>query len=76
MSAIGPKQTWALALHMSAFGDKADITFFENPLSWSLLGVERTSLFALHMSACDPKRTFYVTSMSLKANIKLQTRRS
>src|SRR5262245_17228914 len=25
MSAIGPKQTWASALHMSAFGGKADI---------------------------------------------------
>jgi len=25
MSAIGPKQTWPRALHMSAFGDKADI---------------------------------------------------
>jgi hypothetical protein len=25
MSAIGPKQTWAVALHMSAFGGKADI---------------------------------------------------
>ena len=26
MSAIGPKQTWPSALHMSAFGGKADIT--------------------------------------------------
>jgi hypothetical protein len=26
MSAIGPKQTWAVALHMSAFGGKADMT--------------------------------------------------
>ena len=25
MSAIGPKQTWACALHMSALGGKADI---------------------------------------------------
>jgi len=25
MSAIGPKQTWAVALHMSAFEGKADI---------------------------------------------------
>ena len=25
MSAIGPKQTWASAVHMSAFGGKADI---------------------------------------------------
>jgi hypothetical protein len=27
MSAIGPKQTWAIALRMSAFGGKADMTF-------------------------------------------------
>ena len=27
MSAFGPKQTLAVALHMSAFGGKADITF-------------------------------------------------
>jgi hypothetical protein len=27
MSALGPKQTWAGALHMSAFGGKADMTF-------------------------------------------------
>jgi hypothetical protein len=27
MSAIGPKQTSLAALHMSAFGGKADITF-------------------------------------------------
>jgi hypothetical protein len=25
MSAIGPKQTWVVALHASAFGGKADI---------------------------------------------------
>jgi hypothetical protein len=25
MSAIGPKQTWPRAVHMSAFGGKADI---------------------------------------------------
>ena len=25
MSAIGPKQTWLIALHMSAFGGKADV---------------------------------------------------
>jgi hypothetical protein len=42
---------------MSAFGGKADMTFCENPLSRSLLGVERTSLFAAQMSAYDPKRT-------------------
>src|SRR6478735_2129450 len=27
MSAIGPKQTWASALHMSALGGKADMPF-------------------------------------------------
>jgi hypothetical protein len=27
MSAIGPKQTWACALHMSAFEGKADMTY-------------------------------------------------
>ena len=26
MSAFGPERTWASALHMSAFGGKADIT--------------------------------------------------
>jgi len=31
MSAIGPKQTWACAVHMSAFGGKADMSFCGNP---------------------------------------------
>ena len=26
MSAIGPKRTWTIALHMSAIGGKADMT--------------------------------------------------
>jgi hypothetical protein len=39
---------------MSAFGGKADMTFCGNSLSRSLLGVERTSLFAAQMSAFDP----------------------
>jgi hypothetical protein len=42
---------------MSAFGGKADMTFCENPLSRSLLGVKRTWVDALQMSANDPKRT-------------------
>src|SRR5215831_7931171 len=42
---------------MSAFGGKADMAFLGITLSWSLLGVKRTSLFAAHMSAFDPKRT-------------------
>src|SRR4029450_5457965 len=43
---------------MSAFGGKADMTLCGNPLSRSLLGVKRTSLFAAHMSAFDPKRAW------------------
>jgi len=43
---------------MSAFGGKADMTLCGNPLLQSLLGVKRTSLFAAHMSAFDPKRTW------------------
>src|SRR5262249_15550107 len=57
MSAIGPKQTWTSALHMSAFRGKADIRKRSCLLSRSLLGAKRTSLFAAHMSASDPKRT-------------------
>ena len=56
-SGIGPKQTLLIALHMSAFGGKADMTFCENPLLWSRLGLKRTCRFALQMSAPDPKRT-------------------
>jgi len=57
MSAYGPKQTLTRALHMSAFGGKADMTVCGCLLSRSLLGGKRTWLFALHMSAFDPKRT-------------------
>jgi hypothetical protein len=42
---------------MSAFGGKADMTVYGNPLSRSQLGAKRTCPFALHMSANDPKRT-------------------
>jgi hypothetical protein len=56
MSAIGPGPTFRFALHLSAFGGKADMTVRRSPLS--LLGVKRTCRFALHMSAFDPKRTF------------------
>jgi putative ABC transport system substrate-binding protein len=38
-------------------GAKRTSPFCGNPLSRSLLGVKRTSLFAAHMSANDPKRT-------------------
>src|SRR5262252_933173 len=60
MSAIGPKQTLPSALHMSAFGGKADMTIGTCPLSWSLSGVKQTSLVAAHMSAFDPKRTLVI----------------
>jgi hypothetical protein len=56
-SAIGPKRTWASALHMSAFGGKADMTSCGYPLSPSQLGVKRTWVGAPQMSAYDPKRT-------------------
>ena len=40
------------------------MTLCGNPLSRSLLGVKRTSLIALHMSAYDPKRTLQRGSLS------------
>jgi hypothetical protein len=46
----------------AAFGGKADMTFCGCLLLRSLLGVERTCLFALQMSAFDPKRTFPVSA--------------
>jgi len=42
---------------MSALGGKADITIAACLLSHSLLGVKRTCVFALQMSAYDLKRT-------------------
>src|SRR5262245_27665513 len=42
MSAFGPKRTSVFALHMSAFGGKADMAFCGCLLSRSLLGVKRT----------------------------------
>jgi hypothetical protein len=51
MSAIGTKRTQDSALHMSAFGSKAD------KRKCLLLAAKRTCLFALQMSAYDPKRT-------------------
>ena len=42
---------------MSGFRGKADMAFCGNPLSRSLFGVKRTSLFAAQMPASDPKRT-------------------
>jgi hypothetical protein len=48
MSAIGPKQTWSVAMHMSAFGGKADIVSAECPL---MTDVARTALNTLE-TAC------------------------
>jgi hypothetical protein len=44
---------------VSAFGGKVDMTLCGNPLLRSLLGVKRTFLFAVRMSAFDPKRTWH-----------------
>src|SRR5262249_47932532 len=42
--------------------------FCGNPLSRSLLGVKQTSLFATHMSAFDPKRTFFSPNVGPQFN--------
>jgi len=52
MSAIGPKQTSAIAPHMSAFGGKADMPKNNRRRYW---GVKRISLSG-EMSAFHPKR--------------------
>jgi hypothetical protein len=45
---------------MSAFGGKADMTVRVCLLSWSLLGVKRTSLFAAHyVRWCDPAKNLF-----------------
>jgi hypothetical protein len=41
MSAFGPEQTSLVALHMSAFGGKADTAVSGCPVLRSLLGVKR-----------------------------------
>src|SRR4029453_18743076 len=66
MSAFGPKQTWAIAPHMSAFGGKADMALYGNPLSRSLLGVKRTS----HRGpwtvprACRSKTHYFIVTLA------------
>src|SRR5262247_2320850 len=67
MSAYGPKRTYLVAPHMSAFGGKADMADCGSPLSRSLLGVKRTCGFAPHMSASDPKRTYRNVPQSVVA---------
>src|SRR5215467_4383121 len=49
---------------------------FPCPLSWSLLGVKRTWPFAAHMSAFDPKRTFWSTMLTCQTAKILLTPRS
>ena len=58
MSAIGPKQTWASALHMSAFGGKADMTICDMSAFAVAIGGKADIACCAHMSAFDPKRTF------------------
>src|SRR5262245_62075946 len=54
MSAFGPKRTCLVALHMSAFGGKADMTFRGSPL----LRSEQSGHAVLHcICLLDPKRT-------------------
>jgi hypothetical protein len=60
-SSIADVRYWPLAdigenAFNVAFGGKADMTLCGNPLSRSLLGVKRTSLFAAQLSAFEPKR--------------------
>jgi hypothetical protein len=47
---------------MSAFGGKADMTIFGMSAFAVAIGVKRTSLFAAHMSAFDPKRTSHLVA--------------
>ena len=55
---------------------KADIA--ELHCTCPLLGVKRTCLFALHMSAYDPKRTFlvalHVSAFGDKADIAMRSK--
>ena len=58
MSAIGTKRTWLVALHMSAFGGKADMAFCGKSAFAVAFGCKADMpCFALQMSAFDPKRT-------------------
>jgi hypothetical protein len=44
MSAFGPKQTWAVALHMSAFGGKADIVANQTTTAGGFSGILKVDL--------------------------------
>jgi hypothetical protein len=54
MSAIGPKQTWPRALHMSAFGGKADIGYGQALISPGYL--KPTLHGWSHKSTIKPRR--------------------
>src|SRR5262245_66562294 len=58
---------------MSALEGKADMTGCRCLLSMSLLGVKRTWLIALHMSAFDPKRTSPVYLAPSRATVRIAT---
>jgi hypothetical protein len=58
MSAFGPKPTSLVALHMSAFGGKADMDICGMSAFAVAIGNKADIAVALHMSASDPKRTF------------------
>jgi hypothetical protein len=55
MSAYGPKQTWATAPHMSAFGGKADMTVWDVRFRGRYSGQSGHDL--LQCTCPRPKRT-------------------
>jgi hypothetical protein len=57
MSAIGPKQTSLVALHMSAFGGKADMAIATMSAFAVAIGGKADMAIAVQNSAYDPKRT-------------------
>jgi len=52
MSAFGPKRTWRLALHMSAFGGKADIGRSHGPFQNKGLIAVVPTLFRINLLQC------------------------
>ena len=52
MSAIGPKETWRFAPHMSLFADKADMTIRDANIGFAMLDRQASLL---------EKRTAYLT---------------
>jgi tRNA(Arg) A34 adenosine deaminase TadA len=65
MSAIGPKRTWPLALHMSAFGGKADIAL---PVKMSANGkMNQLDRRRFAIMAAGSFATFFPTARSAGA---------